>query len=65
MKAELNRLIKHCGSKKAAAKALGITDRTIRGLLNSTKEKPYPCGKSLRILINHLINDIKIRDLIK
>ena len=63
MKAKLRKLMKHYGTQKAVAEVLGVTDRTIRGILNDTKEKPYPCGKPLRILIDRTLKDIKIKQL--
>ena len=63
MKIKLKRLMKYYGTQMAVGEVLGVTDRTIRGILNSTKEKPYPCGKPLRILIDRTLKDIKIKKL--
>ncbi len=62
---KLKKLIKHFGSRQTTQEALGIKARTMSGILNSTKEKPYPGGKSLRILIEKTLADIKIRKLME
>ena len=65
MKTKIKKLLKHFGSRQEVQKILGIKDRTFWGLVHSTREKPYPCGKPLRILIDKTLNDIKIKKMIK
>ena len=65
MQTKLKKLIRHYGTREAVQQHLDIKNRTMSGILNSKKENPYPCGKPLKILIDRLLNDIKIRDLIK
>ena len=60
MKNKIIKLKKHFGSREAVQKVLGIEKRTYYGLMASTRKKPYPCGKPLRILIDRTLKDIKI-----